>query len=52
MYQDGNNRLGKLLCREEEKEHGWKLRRSRDEKTCTDREGLVAHWMTHVQWEC
>jgi len=26
-----------LLCREEEKEHGWKLRRSRDEKTGTDR---------------
>jgi hypothetical protein len=36
LYQDENNRLGKLLGREEEKEHGWKLRRSRDGKTLID----------------
>jgi hypothetical protein len=40
LYQDGDNRLGKLLCREEgkkkerkgKKKLRWKLRRSRDGK--------------------
>ena len=45
LFQDGNNRLGRLLYREKEKEHGWKLMSSDGKTWIGGKAWFLAGWL-------